>query len=78
MHARGFGVRANSEGAEPWVAATAGGILVWSPVARLGVVVHLDAAVPLVRHAFVIEGVGTAHEPAIVAGRAAAGLEFAF
>lgn len=78
MHARGFGVRASSEGAEPWVAATAGGILMWSPVARLGVVVHLDAAVPLVRHAFVIEGIGTAHEPAIVAGRAAAGLEFAF
>lgn len=78
MRAAAFGVTTPGEAEEPWAAASAGGILVWSPLSRLGFVFRIDAAVPIVRHTFVIEGLGRVHEPSVVAARAAAGLELAF
>lgn len=38
----------------------------------------LDAALPLTRPSFVVDGVGALHRPAIVSGRGALGLEVAF
>jgi hypothetical protein len=78
LHAAGFGVSEPGEGERPWAAASAGGLLVWSPLGRLGFALRVDLVVPLTRPTFVIEDLGPVHRPGDVAGRASIGLEYAF
>jgi hypothetical protein len=78
LHAAGFGVSSPGEGAALWSAVKAGGLIAWAPIDRIGLLLRLDAAIPLSRPAFVLENVGLVYRPGPVAGRAAAGIEVRF
>lgn len=78
LHAAGFGVSEPGQAERPWVAASAGALLVWAPYGRLGLTLRADLVVPLTRPTFVIEDLGPVHRPGDVAGRASLGLEYAF
>lgn len=78
IHAKGFGIDAPGDGAALWSAVRAGGLFVWRLADRVGIDLRLEAAIPLARPSFVIEGLGTVHRSAPVAGRASLGAELRF
>jgi len=77
MRGRGFGVSVPAEGTKTWVAgaASAEGMLVVGGPFRL--LLAISAIVPATRERFALEGVGDVHQPSRLAGRAAAGIEWA-
>jgi hypothetical protein len=78
LHASGYGVSSPDEAATLWAALKAGAAVSWFPVPQAALVLRLDAAVPLSRPRFVLDGVGPVHRISAVAGRAAAGAEMRF
>jgi hypothetical protein len=78
MHARSFGVNAPGEGIKTWVSAT-GGVEAAVPLSgpwRLSV--RLAGVFPQRREHFALQGVGEVHQPALVGGRAALGIQVVF
>jgi hypothetical protein len=78
IHAAGFGVTEPGEGSELWVAGLAGGLLTWAPVPAIAVGLRVDVALPATRPVFVLQGVGSVHQPGSVAGRVAGVIEARF
>ncbi|MFT3776626.1 MAG: hypothetical protein QM820_65640 [Minicystis sp.] len=78
LHASGFGVTTPGEGNALWAAAKGGARFAWSPASRVAIVLRLEAAVPFVRRAFVVENLGEVHRPGPVSGRAGGGVEISF
>lgn len=78
LHARGMGVDQPSQASKLWTALVLGGELRWVPVQVLAVTLRLGAAFPLLRPRFVLTGIGPVYRPAVVAGRAALGLDVRF
>lgn len=72
---RGFGFAEVQTSALPWVAVVPAGELVWSPLRWLSVVASFEAAVVILRHTFVIEGLGPVHDLGPVGLRGLLGVE---
>jgi hypothetical protein len=78
LHAEGFGATTQGSGSALWAAWQAGGQLAWAPVPWVAGVVRLDAAVPLARPTFVIDGLSPVFRSSPVVGRATSGIEVRF
>ena len=78
MSAESFGVRVPGRTTEPWLAARAGARLNVQLSRGVNLALALEAAVPLRRPSFVIEGVGAVHQPAPVSARTSLAVEWAF
>jgi hypothetical protein len=78
MRAKAFGVRAPGEAVEPWVAAFSGLSAVVELMPSLGLELDLWGGVPLRRPDFVLEGVGSVHQPSRILGRTSLGGRFQF
>jgi hypothetical protein len=78
MTTDGFGTSGPTLGEALWTAVKPGLMATLGTRSSAALVLRLDAAFPLSRPEFVIEGVGVVHRPAAVAGRASAGLELSF
>lgn len=70
-----FGVRDPERRTSPWLAATVGTGLIWTPGPHLGATVHVGAAVPILRPGFGIENLGELHRVGFVGTAAGLGVE---
>ncbi len=77
LRGRGFGVNAPTEGTKTWVAGAASAEGMLSVGGPFRVFLMVSAIVPTTRERFALEGVGDVHQPSRLAGRAAAGIEWA-
>lgn len=80
LHASGFGMTKPGEGNALWSAARPGVRLAWWPVARFGLALRADAAIPFERPNFVLKNVGTVpvFRSGPAAGRLGVGAEVRF
>jgi hypothetical protein len=78
LQAHGVGATTQGDGSALWSALQGGGHFAWSPVPWMAGVARLDAAVPLARPTFVIDGLGAVFRSSPVVGRATAGVEVRF
>jgi hypothetical protein len=78
MSAESFGVRVPGRTTELWLAARAGARLTVVLTRTLALALVVEAAVPLRRPSFVVEGVGVVHQAAPVTARASVAAEWSF
>ena len=78
MRAKAFGVRSPGDVSELWAAAMAGGSALVELTKAVGIDLGIFAGVPLRRPDFVLEGVGSVHQPSRILGRTSLGARLQF
>lgn len=78
MPARATGIASPNSGAAPWIAPHLGALGTWSLSRTFALALSVDGIVPLLRRAFVIDGVGEIYRSPPITARASLGLEVRF